>query len=94
MTERGGSHDDDAKQKRRFALAVFRLAEALLIAEGREVTPESIGELVDALAEPSLRKGLIARVENYPAMAPTSAPMLMTLATISSAHALHKTHHG
>ena len=57
----------------RFARQVFRFAELLLIAEGQEVTTGSICELVDALAEPTLRRSLLKRLERYPALAPASA---------------------
>ena len=57
---------------RLFARQVFRLAELMLIAEGREVTTTSVCELVDALSEPTLRSGLLARLERYPTRAPGS----------------------
>jgi len=55
-----------------FARQVFRLAELMLIAEGKEVTTDAICELVDALAEPSLRSGLLARLDRYRATAPAA----------------------
>lgn len=69
MTERNAFKDWSVLQ---FARQVFYFAELLLVAEGNDVTTDSVCELVDALAEPSLRAGLLARLERYPARAPAS----------------------